>query len=33
MNNEYMNNFSAEYLLILVKKNGAGAIGWLMNNE
>jgi hypothetical protein len=23
-----MNNFSAEYLLILVKEYGAGAVGW-----
>jgi hypothetical protein len=28
-----MNNFNAEYLLILVKENGTGAVGSHMNNE
>ncbi len=28
-----MNNFSADYLLILVKENGTGTVGWHMNSE
>ncbi len=27
-----MNNFSAEYLLILVEEYGTGSVGWHMNN-